>query len=215
MTTRKRTSKEARAKGPATPSASKVRKPTPYDAWALAVAKATAKAAKVKKAAKPAKKKAASPKAPKQAAPKKTVSKRASPKKPATKQKPTSKRARDEKGRWLPKPGPPRTADVSLPRRSKQKPKILRNPKGQFAPKDTAGSDERGWITVSSAGWVRGDGTTAISYSSLRDRDDAKGIYDRLHALGHDPKKWRDEAVAISKECGVHVQEVYTLGMSP
>ena len=110
-----------------------------------------------------------------------------------------------------------------LPRRKKRKPKYLRDESGKFAPWDRRGSDEAGWVEVWSAGWQRADGDTAHSYSSLRELPDWERYYERLVAAGGgdrdnpDPstEEWKRVAREIAAEVGVHVQEVYTLGLSP
>jgi hypothetical protein len=110
-----------------------------------------------------------------------------------------------------------------LPRRSKKRPKVFRDEGGRFAPADRRGSDEAGWVPVWSAGWQRADGSTAASYSSLRELPDWERYYERLVVAGGgereyvDPSReeWKRVAREIAAEIGVHVQEVYTLGLSP
>ena len=109
-----------------------------------------------------------------------------------------------------------------LPRRQRVRPKHLRDERGRFAPKDERGSTEAGWVEVWSAGWQRADGSTAKAYSSLRERPDWERYYERLSAAGGgdgnpdvESEEWKRVAREIAAEVGVHVQEVYTLGMSP
>lgn len=110
-----------------------------------------------------------------------------------------------------------------LPRRSKRRPKVFRDEGGRFAPADRRGLDEAGWVPVWSAGWQRADGSTAASYSSLRELPDWERYYERLVVAGRDDRgdvdpsseEWKRVAREIAAEIGVHVQEVYTLGLSP
>lgn len=103
-----------------------------------------------------------------------------------------------------------------LPRREKHQPPFLRDEKGRFAPKDQQGSPEKGWVSIWTPGWQRMDGSTAVAYSSLREHQLALEFIERLQRSG-DPAaaEWKRVAKEIAAEVGVHVQEVYTLGMSP
>lgn len=105
---------------------------------------------------------------------------------------------------------------ASLPRREKYRPHPLRDGKGRFAPKDSIGSDKVGYIQEWGTGWQRLDGSTATCYSSLREHQLALPFLERLNATaGPTSEEWKKVAAAIAAETGVHIQEVYTLGMSP
>lgn len=119
--------------------------------------------------------------------------------------------ARNAQGRFLPKPLAP-----FPPRRRKHKPKQLRGPKGEFAPADTLGDDLHEFIQVWLPGWQRSDGGQGVAYSSLRDSAKKNSYLRRLRKGGdHRSQAWREIAEQIAAEAKVHVQEVYTLGLSP
>jgi hypothetical protein len=136
--------------------------------------------------------------------------------KPPRRKRPPKKegRPRDEHGRFLPKPPVP--PPPPLPRREKKKPRVLRDDHGRFAPKDTVGEERDAFIQIYLPGWMHEDGTMAVAYSSLREHEKAQEYLEALRQAG-DPEsnEWKRIAELIATEANVHVQEVYTLGLSP
>ncbi len=64
-------------------------------------------------------------------------------------------------------------------------------------------------------GYIKRDGSIAVTWSKLRVLDDAEKILARMEAIPRGSPDWHDEAGEIAEEYDVEVREVYSLVMSP
>lgn len=115
-------------------------------------------------------------------------------------------------GRFVPKPFAP-----PPPQRLKNRPPVLRGPRGEFAPKDTVGEERGKFVQVYLPGWSSMlDGGMAVSYSSLRVHRNRQRYLRKLRNAGDwRGREFRLLAEEIARETKVNVREVYTLGLSP